>query len=148
VTTKSESVMKVLFLDVDGVLNTFKTGGLYTLTKTKLKLLQEIVEATDCKIVLSSTWRKDDYAFRKLIKALSYRGMTIMSKTPVIYSGPRGLEIANWIVENGNVDRYAILDDNSDMLDNQLRNFFQTDGDYGLTKTIAHRIIQHLNTVT
>lgn len=139
--------MKILFLDVDGVLNTYKTGGLYTLTKTKLKLLQEIVLKTDCKIVLSSTWRKDDYAFRKLIKTLSYRGMQIYGKTPVLHNVPRGVEIAAWLEANAHerVQRYAILDDDSDMLESQLRNFFQTDGDYGLTNTIAYRVTHHLN---
>lgn len=140
--------MKVLFLDVDGVLNTYKTGGIYTLNKKKLKLLQEIVEKTQCKIVLSSTWRKDDYAFRRLLRVLRYRGMTIFSITPVILSGPRGAEIGLWLTENSGVERYAIVDDDGDMLDNQLRNFFQTDGDYGLTPTITYRIIYHLNTVS
>lgn len=139
--------MKVLFLDVDGVLNTYKTGGLYTLNKKKLKLLQEIVEKTQCKIVLSSTWRKDDYAFRRLSRVLAYRNMKVSSMTPVLHGAKRGSEIDQWLTENSGVERYAIVDDDGDMLDDQLRNFFQTDGDYGLTPTITYRIIYHLNTV-
>lgn len=138
--------MKLLFLDVDGVLNTYRTGGLYTLTRNKIKLLQKIVTDTNCKIVLSSTWRKDDYAFRRLVRVLSYRDLQIYSKTPVLDGVPRGVEIATWLDNNSlPVERYAILDDDSDMLDSQLKNFFQTDGDYGLTDTIAYRVIHHLN---
>lgn len=136
--------MKVLFLDVDGVLNTFKSGGIYTLTRTKLRLLQQIVEETGCEIVLSSTWRKDTEAFKILNKKLAYRGLKISGVTPVLYE-PRGLEIASWLNDNPGVTKYAIVDDSSDMLDSQLRNFFQTDGDYGLTKTVTYRIIHHLN---
>ena len=137
--------MKILFLDIDGVLNTFKTGGLYTLTRTKLKLLQDIVEQTGCEIVLSSTWRKDPYSFKKLNRVLAYRKIKIKSITPVMWSVPRGFEIASWLNDNPGVTKYAIVDDDKDMLESQLINFFQTDGDYGLTKTIAYRIIHHLN---
>lgn len=136
--------MKVLFLDVDGVLNTFTAGGLYALTRSKLRLLEQIVKDTGCEIVLSSTWRKDQYAFRKLVKKLAYRDLNIAGTTPVLWNVPRGEEIDAWLKEHSETTRYAILDDNSDMLDHQLRNFFQTDGDYGLTRTIAYRVIHHL----
>lgn len=137
--------MKVLFLDVDGVLNSHKTGGLYALKKKCLRLLQDIVESTDCKIVLSSTWRKDDYAMKRLRRVLSYRGIKIFSTTPDLsgnIGNIRGNEIAQWLDENKDlgITHYAILDDDGDMQDSQLRNFFQTDGMYGLTETIAYRV--------
>lgn len=137
------SGMKILFLDVDGVLNTYSSGGLYTLKKSCLKRLQRIVEETGCKIVLSSTWRKDEYALRRLKRVLKYRNISIMSCTPVLHNSIRGLEIAMWLNSN-NVSTYAIVDDDSDMEDWQLPHFFQTDPKYGLTDTITHRIIQHL----
>ena len=53
--------MKVIFLDVDGVIR----HDLYKGTKEdhgidpeKLKLLKEIIDKTEAKIVLSSTWRR------------------------------------------------------------------------------------------
>lgn len=57
--------MKVIFLDIDGVLNTYytkETIGLYTfVSKDKILLLKELIDKTDAKIVLSSTWRRGWY---------------------------------------------------------------------------------------
>jgi histidinol phosphatase-like enzyme len=50
---------KVIFLDVDGVLNSNETLGLSwreCLEKPLLKLLYKIVAKTNAKIVLSSAW--------------------------------------------------------------------------------------------
>lgn len=53
--------MKVIFLDVDGVLrHDFYEGTKedYGIDPEKLKLLKEIIDKTKAKIVLSSTWRR------------------------------------------------------------------------------------------
>jgi membrane-bound lytic murein transglycosylase MltF len=42
------------------------------------------------------------------------------------------------------VERYAILDDDTDMLPEQLPNFFQTTWEEGLTEEIAEKVIAHL----
>lgn len=141
--------MKILFLDVDGVLNSYKTGGMYALKRNCLRRLQKIVEETGCEIVLSSTWRKDEYALRRLKRVLAYRGIKIKDTTPIFQKGFRGLEIQAWLVSNPSPDGYkfAIVDDDSDMLDHQLPHFFQTDPEYGLTDTITYRIINHLGKV-
>ena len=59
--------MKVVFLDVDGVLNCKNTKeviwrdngkqGFHGVEDGKTELLAEIVKTTDAVIVLSSTWR-------------------------------------------------------------------------------------------
>lgn len=140
---------KILFLDVDGVLNSHATGGRYALKRRCLQRLQHIVEETGCEIVLSSTWRKDEYALRRLRRVLAYRKIKIIGMTPVEPGGIHGVEIANWcadhLYETDEPFVIAILDDDSDMLEYQLKNFFQTDGQYGLTDTIAYRVIYHLN---
>lgn len=138
--------MKILFLDVDGVLNSHKTGGRYALKRACLKRLEKIVKETGCEIVLSSTWRKDEYALKRLKRVLQYRGIKIKDTTPILNT-ERGVEIQAWLVKNiGSEEKvFAILDDDSDMLEHQLPHFFQTDGEYGMTDTIAYRVIQHLN---
>lgn len=138
--------MKILFLDVDGVLNSLKTGGRYALKRPCLRRLENIVKDTKCKIVLSSTWRKDEYALKRLKRVLKYRGIEIYSTTPILEKGFRGLEIQAWLVSNPNPDGYtfAIVDDDSDMLEHQLPHFFQTDPEYGMTDIIAYRIAYHL----
>lgn len=63
--------MKVLFLDHDGVICLFKQWGKRNSKKSKekgeifdpfcpkaIKVLNEIIEKTDCEIVVSSDWRK------------------------------------------------------------------------------------------
>lgn len=138
--------MKVLFLDVDGVLNTTKSKSFYSLGKSYLRRLSEVVEKTGCRVVISSTWRKDPFMLKVLRKRLQYRGIEIYGTTPIAKSGPRGAEIQAWLLDHeGSVEKYAILDDGVDMLQTQLPNFFQTDPDHGLTPTIAYRVIYHLN---
>ena len=55
--------MKIIFLDVDGVLNyemcKAHIGIFYGVEQEKVKLLKKIVDATGAKIILSSTWRKN-----------------------------------------------------------------------------------------
>ena len=138
--------MKVLFLDVDGVLNTYGSGGLYTLTRSKLRRLQTVVESTGCDIVLSSTWRKDWVALRKLKRKLHYRGIKILDSTTKSYFKERqvrGDEIQLWL-DNHTVERYAIVDDDSDMLDSQKPYFVQTNGEVGLTDLHVDRLIELL----
>ena len=54
--------IKVIFLDVDGVLNDQASNskcGFYTgIDDKKVKRLRAIVEATNAKIVLVSSWKK------------------------------------------------------------------------------------------
>lgn len=144
--SKLQESDKLLFLDVDGVLNTTRSKSLYSLSKPLLRRLEGIVRDTNCRIILSSTWRKDAHALRVLKRALKYRGVRIQGFTPVIHNKSRGHEIEAYLTDCPYLySRYAILDDNSDMLDTQLPNFFQTDEDYGLTETIAYRVVYHLN---
>ena len=55
--------MKIIFLDIDGVLNSAKydkkrTADDGNIDTTRLPLLKHIVDSTKAKIVLTSTWRK------------------------------------------------------------------------------------------
>jgi hypothetical protein len=143
--------MNIIVLDVDGVLNMHGSGGLYTLNKKRLRLLDKIVKETDAKVVVSSTWRIDYQHMRKLRNCLGYRGIKIVGVTDQLgksASGERyyrGHEIQKWLDEHPEVNNYVILDDDSDMLDSQLRNFVQTDGKIGLTDTLAYRAAYILN---
>lgn len=143
----TQSKYRILFLDVDGVLNSYKTGGRYALKRNCLRRLQKIIDKTQCKIVLSSTWRMDEYALKRLRRVLSYRNIKIFDTTPVL-GKHRGLEIAEWLdTHKDEISKYAILDDDSDMEEWQLPNFFQTDPEYGMTDTITYRVIYHLTNV-
>lgn len=155
--------MKVIFLDIDGVLNyqymhtnthdeiigTF--GG--KLSRKCITQLNELVDKTDAKIVISSTWRVDDGVEGYLVDA----GVKadIIGKTPVLNDrfSLRGNEIHAWIVENEaligepyhNYHSFVILDDDSDMLLWHRENYFQTDTYTGLTPNIVYRAERFLN---
>lgn len=140
--------MKILFLDVDGVLNSAKspqpTHELYPVDPYMALLVDRIIQATGCEVVLSSTWRNHPTG-----RAAVEKSIPLIGQTP--YLGTiRGEEIKDWLdnkhAENGYaVTKYAILDDDSDMLPKQLPNFFQTTWETGLTEEIANKVIEHLN---
>lgn len=115
--------MKVIFLDIDGVLNEDTTptrtkSRVIFIDQDKLMRLKRIVDATGAKIVLSSTWRHDrDDAryngdFLELREAFQTGGLDFCDYTPVDATGAhRGMEIKAWLSLHPEVDRYIILDD-------------------------------------
>lgn len=147
---------KVLFLDIDGVVNNTDTftkdpHAHYPLDKYCAFLVGKIQLDTDCLVVLSSSWRHHPDSVAHISKHV----VPIHDITGHCCSGIRGVEINNWINKNiphqerdSGQFRYAILDDDSDMLLWQKDNFFQTHFDKGgLTKEIADRVTAHLNAV-
>lgn len=138
--------MKVLFLDIDGVANCKTTGqrhnGLIGIDPYMALLIARIVESTDTKIVLSSSWRYSTEG-REHVKKAVYPFIDI---TPLgrNIDETRGHEIKRWLEAHPEVTKYAILDDDSDMLEEQLPNFFQTSWDNGLTDEIAEKVTKHL----
>ena len=49
---------KIIFLDFDGVITNYESG--FRLNPEKLMLLEQIIDATDCGLVISSAWRCND----------------------------------------------------------------------------------------
>ena len=141
--------MKVIFLDVDGVLNSRQDGNSIKLrTDSYLRLLREIVKATDAKIVLSSSWRVGpSKAIRNLNNRLAEYGLEIMDSTPLLPgSSCRGDEIRQWLSDNGqSVENFVILDDDADMLEFTDTNLVQTDSELGLQEKDVAKCIEILN---
>lgn len=135
--------MKVIFLDIDGVLNCEQTlerhDGFLGIEHGKVILLNNIVNETGAKIVLSSTWRLDP-DWNDTMK--SY-GINCIDRTICLPSRIRGLEINEWIERHPDVKTFAIIDDDSDMLPGQ--KLFQTSFKEGLTEDISCQIIKYLN---
>jgi hypothetical protein len=139
--------MKVLFLDIDGVVNCSKTTqqhrGMIGIDPYMALLVGRIVEATSCIIVLSSSWRHSEDGCEEVRRQV----MPFADVTPDFHgTTSRGTEIKAWLGKHPEVTRYAILDNNSDMLDEQMPNFFKTKWfGRGLTEEIANKVIDHLN---
>lgn len=144
--------MKIIFLDVDGVLNTPKLlqkFGFDFIDPIMVALIARIVRETDAKIVLSSSWRVEERDKKKVEIALAEHDLEIFDSTPIIrreFSEGnwvwRNEEIQAWIDQN-TVTKFAIIDDVDDA--NIEGSFFQTKEDRGLTVDIAEQIIVHLN---
>lgn len=143
---------KIIFLDIDGVLNSKdtiqrSTRGVIGIDPYLVALLNRIVIPTGAEIVLSSSWRHSPAGREEVQKAIVH---PIIDITPSCCTGIRGVEIYKWIKDNipheeRDALRYAILDDDSDMLLNQKDHFFQTSWEKGLTEEVAKRVIEHLN---
>ena len=138
--------MKVLFLDIDGVVNSRATtsfrNNLYPIDPHMAFMVGKIQLDTGCQVVLSSSWRHHPDG----IKAVENSIVPVYDKTPMLESlGVRGHEIQAWLDEHPEVTRYAILDDDSDMLPEQMPNFFKTTFQNGLLEDIAKKVTEHLN---
>lgn len=111
--------VKVLFLDVDGVLNSReffenRESKSICLDESRFPLLQEIINKTGAKIVLSSTWRYnfDFHSYQQLPQMLAKYKMEIMDFTGRNDAG-RGAEISDWLAKHPEVDIFCIIDDDS-----------------------------------
>ena len=144
---------RVLFLDVDGVLNsenswqtTCEGEGGERLDPTMCKLLIGLVAAVGCKICVSSAWRHCHY--EPLIARLLAYGLpegVIIGKTPNSSTGYRGTEISAWLEEQQpEVTSYVILDDSDDMRPH-FRNLVQTTWKDGLTQGHCNEVVRRFH---
>lgn len=131
--------MKVVFLDIDGVLNNKEflkdRDDLQVCDPKNVKNFNKIVEEIDdLKIVVSSSWRIGR-SLEELIEILREKDVKgeIIDKTPDMtakFDATRSNEIQAWL--NGNdVDKFVILDDNPISLplsDNHIRTSFTKGG--------------------
>lgn len=146
--------MKVLFLDIDGVLN----SDYFYLNRTKetkhlpyplseidpvcVERLNKILSETQARLVVSSSWRHDAFIGRVLKRA----GITtdMWDITPYGMGKPRGYEIKQFLSEHEGIKNYVILDDTDDMLPEQQSHFVHTKAYYGLSEEDAQKAIKIL----
>jgi len=153
----SMNFKKIVFLDIDGVLN---HDGFFAkvpdneaewkcIDEEKVKLLKDIHDATGCDYVLSSSWRNGWKTLRKY-KMYNY-AYKIFKKYGIDFDGEFGLlpnygygrrgdEIYDYIKEH-NVEKYAILDDQYVDLPNLVR----VNGSKGIELSDVEKIIEILN---
>ena len=141
--------MKILFLDIDGVVNSKDTitrshRGVIGIDPYMAFLVGKIQLDTGCSVVLSSSWRHHEAGREEVKKAV----VDFIDYTGDCCSGIRGVEIYNWLKKHPEVTKYAILDDEGDMLLWQKDNFFQTSWNTGITEDIAKAVTKHLSDST
>lgn len=155
--------MKVIFLDIDGVLNSndwyVKTRGIGKqdegdMDPNAINLINQIIEKTGAKIIISSSWRTD---FENCCRHLYEKGLmanAIVGSTPnFVYSCQsneireslcRGNEI-QYTIWSEDISYYVILDDDCDMLYCQKDNFIHVNFMHGITEENVEQAIKILN---
>lgn len=114
--------MKVIFLDVDGVMNSADNEWLDMKCVDNLYM---IVEATDAKVVISSSWRSGWFKepekkhmvspeMAALEHAMNELGMEIYDKTRPQIGGImdfRGNQIKDYLIEHAPIESFVVIDD-------------------------------------
>jgi HAD domain in Swiss Army Knife RNA repair proteins len=143
--------MNAVMLDFDGVLNSVASTIAYhhlrgpsktiyseadRLDPIAIGLLKYLVDATDAKIIVSSTWRMN-YSLQEFVDIFAsygWKDAPFIGKTGRGGIGTvRGDEIEDWLNTHPEVSNYVIIDDDSDMLPHQLPHFVNTSGATGFT---------------
>lgn len=149
--------MKILFLDFDGVITTYDSK--WQIDLDKLALIDKIIQQTDAKIVVTSTWKHssknvEDFKTRIYTRRCSENAK---DETPFakfvdqIYDitygcGYRGEEVEEYLNKHKeDVESYVILDDDDDFKEEQLFNFVQTDTYEGITEREVKLCVGILN---
>ena len=150
--------MNIIFLDVDGVLNSIKkltemfninkrpySGYDYPFDDDCLNNLKRIVEETNSYIVITSTWRMHEIGKTILLNELKKYGLDkrVIGYTDILHKS-REEEILKYLERLGNNISIIILDDDNDfkVLEEYL---IQTDYEYGLTEKDADLAIKKLS---
>lgn len=135
----------IIFLDMDGVLCVTRCSFdrypciMRRLDPIGIEFLNAFCSASNAKIVMSSMWRLGHEkfplgAFESLLTA-GLKTKHIFYDDPITPSLPgwRGEEIKDWLDRReGEWNNYIILDDDSDMLEEQMDHFVKTDGYNGV----------------
>ena len=158
--------MKLIFLDVDGILNNtqnIKKYRLFLRGKRRLlvdvkpvfylkKLLEEIEKNNmDVKIVISSSWRLGSVSadWKKLFLHYFNNAEIVKGRTPYLYKD-RGIEILELLEiakEKGDIiDDYIVLDDDIEDIINHINyeKVMKIDRRYGLTNKNIKEILKKL----
>lgn len=113
--------MKIIFLDIDGVLVTdrsrrfgrWSVQGPFDLVA--VSNLNKLIDATNARVVISSAWRTDSSLNMKTVLGRAGVECEIVGQTPVL--GGRAFEIAVWLFYHRNrIDRFVIIDDTRDSI--------------------------------
>lgn len=157
--------MKLLFLDIDGVINSVQANSMFNKFRDAGKipdhyrpyrddefcpicvsnLINITKEFDDLKIVISSSWRIGTTLeqLQDYLEPLGISRDLIIDKTPYFPGEERGYEIFYWLKENNHTEtKYVVLDDDSDMT-LVWNNFFKTDNYVGLDYRVAQKVIEH-----
>jgi hypothetical protein len=139
--------MKVLFLDFDGVLNSYhspRSNGDIFSPVSCLCLNQVLSLEPELKIVVSSAWRLHGLEYVR--RVLDKNGIDPARVIDVTGRevGFRGYQIQCWLDRNPGVENFVILDDESDM-GSLMHKLVKTRSFKGLTPEEVPLVVETLN---
>ncbi len=118
----------VVFLDIDGVLNTWSScvvapsGQFKGIDESRVQILKSVIDAGGFDgVVLTTTWkniRKDNEDYIYMISLLEKYGITIIGQTEDKFLAGREWGILEYIEDHPEVDDFVILDDQHYGFDN------------------------------
>lgn len=143
--------MKLIFLDIDGVMNSATGTGPYfaDMEVSKLELLKKlIVESKSDGIVLISDRRYSSVYMREFIDALDQFEIYMVGelRRPKEFAEDiddnRGKQIMDYLSNSGNdIERIAILDDNDEGISDYFEEeYISVNRYYGLTPEICDKV--------
>lgn len=112
----------VLFLDVDGVLNTSSTcvctpsGVCIGIDETRIAILANAMKKVGMEgVILTSTWkdlREDNEDYVYLISSLDKHGVKVLGKTTEEHLIKREEGVLDYLKEHPEIEEFVIIDDN------------------------------------
>lgn len=150
-----ENSIKVLFLDIDGVLCLHEYGVVnwddnvddYVFDEQCCRRLKEILNATDCKLALSSSWRLQRKDCLNILRQLAPFGITnadFIGSTPNMTH--RGDEIMTFVARHPEIGAFVAVDDEDFSGDRfPADRLALTELERGITEPIKELIIRKLN---
>lgn len=113
--------MKVIFLDIDGVMVSQRSVQLMNVPILKRDMglsylarrnLRALVRQTNARIVITSSWRGGGEMYEAIKRCLARNNTPVYDETPVLdlWTDDRSDEIAAWLASHP-TQRYVVLDD-------------------------------------
>lgn len=127
--------MKVVFLDIDGVLFPHYSKSW---SANAITYLNSLCQEHGLQIVITSTWREKHNLeeLRELLKAKGVEGQ-IIGVTPI--GGNRGEEIKEWL-EEYECEDYIVIDDVVWNIEPHVENVFKCQSHIGLNEEVYNEI--------
>src|SRR4051794_37878625 len=102
--------MKVIFLNIDGVLTCDETPNTrkfpYVVARKLLARLTTLVGGTGGNVVLTATWRLVPIG----LSEAGHGGAPSIEATPLLPKRPRRDEVLDWLKKHPKVSRFALID--------------------------------------
>mmetsp|Transcript_41390 Transcript_41390/g.66870 ORF Transcript_41390/g.66870 Transcript_41390/m.66870 type:complete len:156 (+) Transcript_41390:56-523(+) len=148
--------MRVIFLDLDGVLNRTKSAKHIRFDKDLVAQFRTLIDRSDAHIVLSTFWRRFDSYISYVLSRYGIAAERFIGMTPggghlegeccddAVYAD-RSAEISAWLREHPEVTGFVVLDDRAEAgQDGLAPHFVHVKSEVGLSPEDVERALEIL----